>query len=72
MEKINNYGKNNYLTERELEVLQYMKMGLTNKEIASKLMITHHTVKAHIAAILRKLGAKNRLEASMTARDLEL
>lgn len=72
MEKINNYNKNNCLTERELEVVQYMKMGLTNKEIADKLTITHHTVKAHIAAILRKLGAKNRLEASMIARDMEL
>lgn len=72
MKKINNYNKNNCLTERELEVLQYVIKGLTNNEIANELMITHHTVKAHIASILRKLGAKNRLEASMTARDLGL
>lgn len=32
-------------------------------------MITHHTVKAHVAAILRKIGAKNRLDASMMAQE---
>lgn len=59
------YNKN--LTERELEVLDYVKYGLTNREIAQKLMITHHTVKAHIASIIRKIGGKNRLDAAFTA-----
>lgn len=57
------------LTEREQEVLQYVMQGLTNKEIADILMITHHTVKAHVAAILRKLGVRNRLDAAMLAKD---
>ncbi len=65
-------SNNNSLTDREYEVLQYVQKGLTNREIAEVLMITHHTVKAHIASILRKIGAKNRLEASMIARDLGL
>ncbi len=60
------------LTERELEVLQYVMQGLTNNEIAEILMITHHTVKAHVAAIIRKLGVRNRLDASMFAKENDL
>ena len=60
---------NKKLTDREVEVLKYVMKGLTNKEIARILMITHHTVKAHVAAILRKTGAKNRLDASMMIKD---
>ena len=59
--------KMNNLTARELEVLQYVAQGKTNKEIAKILAITDHTVKAHIASILRKIGVKNRLEASLSA-----
>ncbi len=55
------------LTERELEVLKYIAMGLTNNQIADKMMITHHTVKAHIASILEKYGVNNRLGAAMYA-----
>lgn len=55
------------LTERELEVLQYVVKGKTNKEIAQILMITHHTVKAHVASIIRKIGVKNRLDAALLA-----
>ncbi len=55
------------LTERELEVLQYVAEGKTNKEIAQILMITHHTVKAHVASIIRKIGVKNRLDAALIA-----
>lgn len=51
--------KNQNYTERKLEVLKYLMQGMTNKEIAEILMITHHTVKAHVAAIIRKSeGAK--------------
>lgn len=60
--------KNQNYTERELEVLKYIMQGMTNKEIAKTLMITHHTVKAHVAAIIRKSeGAKNRLDVAMIA-----
>lgn len=55
------------LTERELEVLQYVVQGKTNREIAQILMITHHTVKAHVASIIRKIGVKNRLDAALLA-----
>lgn len=71
---MNNNSKNmkKDLTERELEVLGYVMQGLTNNEIADILMITHHTVKAHVASIIRKLGVRNRLDASMLAKEKAL
>ena len=53
-----------YFTEKEFEVLKYLVKGLNNKEISEKMYITQHTVKAHIASILRKLGVSNRTEAA--------
>jgi two-component system, NarL family, response regulator YdfI len=51
------------LTRRELEVLQMLAAGLSNKEIATRLGISDHTVKFHVASILGKLGAASRAEA---------
>ena len=51
------------LTQREREVLQLVALGLANKTIASRLGISEHTVKFHVAAILAKLGAGSRTEA---------
>jgi NarL family two-component system response regulator YdfI len=51
------------LTRRELEVLQMLAAGLSNKEIAARLSISDHTVKFHVASILAKLGAASRTEA---------
>jgi DNA-binding NarL/FixJ family response regulator len=51
------------LTERELEVLQWLAQGLANKQIATQLGISEHTVKFHVSAIYSKLGATNRAEA---------
>jgi two-component system, NarL family, response regulator YdfI len=51
------------LTPREIEVLRMIAEGLGNKEIASKLSISDHTVKFHISSIFAKLGAANRAEA---------
>lgn len=50
------------LTPREAEVLQMMTAGLTNREIASALGISEHTVKFHIASIFGKLGTTTRTE----------
>lgn len=58
---------NKKLTERELEVLQYVIKGFTNREISDILMITHHTVKAHVASIIKKMGVRNRVEITVTA-----
>jgi DNA-binding NarL/FixJ family response regulator len=51
------------LTPREREVLQMLAGGLANKEIATRLGISDHTVKFHVASILGKLGAGSRTEA---------
>ena len=51
------------LTARERQVLQMLGAGLGNKEIASRLKISGHTVKFHVASILGKLGASSRTEA---------
>ena len=52
----------NLFTERETEVLKLTAKGKTNQEIAEELFITIHTVKAHVASILRKINGKNRLD----------
>jgi DNA-binding NarL/FixJ family response regulator len=51
------------LTPRELQVLQLLAEGLSNKTIADRLSISEHTVKFHVAAILGKLEAHTRTEA---------
>jgi two-component system, NarL family, response regulator YdfI len=51
------------LTARELEVLGLLAQGLPNKTIAQRLIISEHTVKFHVGAILAKLGAASRTEA---------
>jgi DNA-binding NarL/FixJ family response regulator len=51
------------LTPREIEVLQQLALGLTNKQIALVLTISEHTVKYHISAIYAKLMVLNRAEA---------
>ena len=51
------------LTPREVEILQLLAAGLGNKEIASRLGISDHTVKFHVASVIGKLGAASRTEA---------
>ena len=51
------------LTEREMEVLELLAEGKTNKQIAEELVISERTVKFHVSSILNKLGASNRTEA---------
>ena len=58
------------LTERQIEVLQQMMQGKSNKEICRKLDIAEPTVKNHVTAILRTLGTTNRTEAVLAATAL--
>ena len=60
------------LTEREKGIVLLLAEGDTNKEIAEKLHISVHTVKAHLEAIYDKLGVANRVQASIKAVVLEL
>lgn len=55
------------LTEREQDVLELIGQGMANKEIAQQLVISERTVKFHVSAILAKLGAGNRTEATRIA-----
>jgi len=55
------------LTQREVEVLQLLAEGLSNKQIAARLGISEHTAKFHVAAILGKLGAETRTDAVVRA-----
>lgn len=50
------------LTGREIEILQLLALGLTNKQIAVRLKISAHTVKFHVSTIFSKLGTTNRVE----------
>jgi len=52
-----------HLSERESEVLDGMRRGLSNRDIAQALSISEHTVKAHVKAILQKLESADRAEA---------
>jgi DNA-binding NarL/FixJ family response regulator len=60
------------LTEREIEVLNYIAAGKLDKEIARELGRSTNTVKHHVANIYRKLGASNRAEAVKKGYQLQL
>jgi len=55
------------LTHREIEVVRWVSIGASNKVIAQQLDISVGTVKAHMRAVLEKLGAANRMEAAAMA-----
>jgi DNA-binding NarL/FixJ family response regulator len=55
------------LSPREMEILQYVTRGLSNKEIAARLGISHQTVKNHMTAILHKLDVEDRTQAAVYA-----
>jgi DNA-binding NarL/FixJ family response regulator len=59
------------LTAREEQVLVTVAQGRTNSEIAAELHISPSTVKTHLASLMRKLGARNRVEVAMWAHETE-
>lgn len=60
------------LTEQQSRVLALLAEGLLNKQIADRLTIQERTVKAHVTAIFEKLRVRNRTQAGMVLRSLEL
>lgn len=60
--------KHNGVTKRQYEVLQLLAKGYSNKQIASSLFLTEHTVKAHVSALFSSFQASNRTECVQVAR----
>lgn len=55
------------LSPREMEILQFVTHGMSNKEIANRLRISQQTVKNHMTSILKKLNVQDRTQAAVTA-----
>jgi DNA-binding NarL/FixJ family response regulator len=55
------------LTQRETDIMSLLSEGKSNREISRSLFLSEKTVKAHLAAIFRKLGVTNRTQAAMAA-----
>jgi DNA-binding NarL/FixJ family response regulator len=62
----------NSLTPQQYRVLELVAQGKLNKQIAAELSIEETTVKAHVSAALAKLGVRNRTQASIVFRELEI
>jgi two-component system, NarL family, response regulator LiaR len=60
------------ITPRELEILELIAAGLSNKEIAGKLYVSENTVKTHSARVFGKLSAKRRTQAVQRAKEAGL
>lgn len=60
------------LTPRELEILEFMAAGLSNREIAERAFVSENTVKTHAGRVLDKLGAARRTQAIQRAKELRL
>ena len=60
------------ITPRELEILEAMAAGLSNREIAERLFVSENTVKTHAARLFDKLSARRRTQAVQSAREARL
>ena len=57
----------NPLSEREVQVLRLVAQGLSNKEIADRIVVAERTVRAHVSSVLNKLHPANRTQAALYA-----
>ena len=60
------------ITKRELEILELIAKGMSNREIAEKLFVSENTVKTHSSRLLDKLSAKRRTQAVQIAKEMGL
>lgn len=65
-----NLANGKKLTARQFEVLRYLAQGLSNKQIAYQMSVSEATVKLHINALLRAMGATNRTQAVIKAQKM--
>jgi len=71
--KLTSVSKNKVsLTNREMEILTLIALGLTNKKIAKQLVISENTLRTHVRNLYRKLGVHNRTQAMKAGQDLGL
>ena len=60
------------ITKRELQILELMASGMSNREIAEKLFVSENTVKTHSSRLFDKLGARRRTQAVQIAKEMGL
>jgi ATP/maltotriose-dependent transcriptional regulator MalT len=60
------------ITKRELEILELIAQGMSNREIADKLFVSENTVKTHSSRVFDKLNAKRRTQAVQIAKEIGL
>jgi DNA-binding CsgD family transcriptional regulator len=60
------------MTRREVEILELIAQGLSNREIAEKLCVSENTVKTHCSRVFGKLGAKRRTQAVQLGKEIGL
>ena len=60
------------ITPRELEILELIAQGLSNKEIADRVFVSENTVKTHSSRVFDKLGARRRTQAVQLGKELRL
>ena len=60
------------ITPRELEILELIAQGMSNREIAAKLFVSENTVKTHSSRVFDKLGARRRTQAVQLGKELGL
>jgi DNA-binding NarL/FixJ family response regulator len=65
-------GAKSHLTRRELEILEHVAVGLSVKQVASRVGLSPRTVETHLTKLYRKLGARNRVQALSRAASLGL
>ena len=61
-------GRMHTLTQREMDILNYLVNGFDNNEIADELCLSYHTVKNHFTSIFKKIDVKNRMQAILWAK----
>lgn len=63
-------SRESILSTREIQVLHQIQLGLTNRQIATRLFVSTNTVNKHVQQVLRKLEVSNRVQAAMRSREL--